>query len=192
VQQPDRFLAIGVAVLVAALVVVGALPVPRFIAADKPAVPQPAPDLSEVLVVEEQTTEHVGGEVDYDQTPPTGGDHNPAWLECGVYDAPVREENAVHSLEHGTIWVTHQPDLDEASIEALAAAVPAESIVSPYDGLATRIVVTAWGRQLAFDRADDPRLALFLAEYGDGNTAPEPLASCAGGVTAADSQGAEV
>ena len=30
--------------------------------------------------------------------------------------------------------------------------------------------------------ADDPRLALFLAELGHGETAPEPLASCAGGI----------
>ncbi len=53
---------------------------------------------------------HVPGDVDYDQAPPAGGDHDPAWLECGVYDAPVRDENAVHSLEHGTVWVTHDPD----------------------------------------------------------------------------------
>ena len=35
--------------------------------------------------------------------PPAGGPHDPAWLDCGVYDEPVRDENAVHDLEHGTV-----------------------------------------------------------------------------------------
>jgi len=145
-----------------------------------------APTLADVRVFEQPTTRHVSGEVDYDQAPPTGGDHDPAWLECGVYDVPVREENAVHSLEHGTVWVAYEPGVDEDSIDALAEALPAESILSPYDGLRVPVVVTVWGRQLALTGAQDPRLALFLAEYADGNTAPEPFASCAGGVRRTD------
>ena len=43
--------------------------------------------------------------------------------------------------------------------------------------------MTVWERQLELTGADDPRLALFLAAFGDGHTAPEPLASCAGGLT---------
>ena len=43
--------------------------------------------------------------------------------------------------------------------------------------------MTVWGRQLRLTGADDPRLPLFLAAFGDGHTAPEPFASCAGGVT---------
>ena len=39
-----------------------------------------------------------------------------------------------------------------------------------------------WGRQLALTGADDPRLRLFIAAFGDGHTAPEPFASCAGGI----------
>jgi len=45
-----------------------------------------------VRVVEQPTTRHVGGEVDYDQSPPAGGDHDPAWPECGVYDEPTSPE----------------------------------------------------------------------------------------------------
>lgn len=140
-------------------------------------------DLSEVVVVEQPTTRHLDGDVTYDQTPPAGGDHAPAWLECGVYDEPVPDENAVHSLEHGTVWVTYGPGLDEADIDALAATLPEESIVSPYDDLPSPVVVSVWGAQLALTGPDDPRLALFVAEYGDGHTSPEPFASCAGGVT---------
>lgn len=186
-----------VALLVAGVVVVGALVVSAvagredgsfgWFAYTPGTEPTSSADLSEVVVLEQPTTRHVDGGVAYDQTPPAGGDHDPAWLECGVYDEPVREENAVHSLEHGTVWVTYRPGLDEAGIRTLAAAVPDESVVSPYDGLKAPVVVTVWGAQLALTGPDDPRLVLFLAEYGDGHTSPEPFASCAGGVGGADS-----
>ena len=110
--------------------------------------------------------------MDYDQTPPAGGDHDPAWLECGVYDEPVRDENAVHSLEHGTVWVTHDPDLAAASVAALAERLPEKSILSPYDGLPGPVVVTVWGRQLVLDGADDPRLDLFLRSSATGTPRP--------------------
>ena len=53
---------------------------------------------------------HVTTAVNYPQTPPTGGDHNPVWLNCGVYEEPQQNENAVHVLEHGAIWTTYNPD----------------------------------------------------------------------------------
>ena len=45
------------------------------------------------------------------------------------------------------------------------------------------MVVTVWGRQLDLTGADDPRLELFIDEYSEGVTSPEPFASCAGGAT---------
>jgi hypothetical protein len=51
-------------------------------------------------------------EEDYQgEIPPAGGTHNDRWQNCGLYDAPVPWENAVHSLEHGTIWISYRPDL---------------------------------------------------------------------------------
>src|SRR5690606_16203784 len=47
---------------------------------------------------------HVEARVEYQQSPPAGGDHNQTWLNCGIYDAPVPNHHAVHSLEHGAIW----------------------------------------------------------------------------------------
>ena len=51
--------------------------------------------------------------MDYPTSPPAGGAHDAAWLDCGVYDEPIRDENAVHDLEHGTVWISYRPDLDD-------------------------------------------------------------------------------
>lgn len=125
--------------------------------------------------------------------PPAGGEHAPQWLACGVYDRPVDEALAVHALEHGAVWITHDPDLDEDDVALLARKLPAEGILSPYDGLPGPVVVSVWGRQLVLNGAGDEGLHAFLEEYGDGHTAPEAMASCAGGlVEYADPRGAAV
>ena len=124
---------------------------------------------------------HTTDEVTYPQDPPAGGAHAPIWLDCGVYDVPVRDENAVHDLEHGSVWITHDADLSAGELEALAAQLPDNGIMSPRAGLPSPVVVTVWGAQLQLDGADDERLGLFLEEYGDGHTAPEFGVSCQGG-----------
>ena len=133
--------------------------------------------------------DHTEDDVDYEQAPPVGGPHDPVWLDCGTYDAPVRDENAVHDLEHGAIWISYEPGLSDDDVAALADSLPQNGILAPYDGLPAPVVVTSWGRQLRLDGADDPRLELFIAAYGDGHTSPEPFASCAGGVRETGSGG---
>ncbi|NJK46019.1 MAG: DUF3105 domain-containing protein [Pleurocapsa sp. SU_196_0] len=52
--------------------------------------------------------DHKEGRLTYDTNPPTGGIHNAAWQNCGIYDQQIALENAVHSLEHGAVWLTYQ------------------------------------------------------------------------------------
>ena len=79
---------------------------------------------------------HVEGIVDYAMSPPAGGPHNQVWLNCGIYSEPVPNENAVHDLEHGAVWITYAPDLPQADIDKLKAqARPSTYVVlSPYRG----------------------------------------------------------
>ena len=49
--------------------------------------------------------EHLSGAITYDQQPPTSGSHNPNPLNGGVYPTPQKEENMVHSLEHGAVEI---------------------------------------------------------------------------------------
>ena len=116
--------------------------------------------------------------------PPTGGTHSPQWQDCGVYGAAVRTEYAVHSLEHGAVWVAYQPGLDAAAVEQLAALADGEDyvLISPYPELASPVVATAWGKQLRVTDPADPRLSRFVARFAEGPQTPEPGAPCDGGV----------
>ncbi len=129
----------------------------------------------------EQT--HVDTPVDYPQTPPVGGPHNPVWQTCAFYDTAIMTERGVHSMEHGAVWITYSPDLDAAAIDALKAlqAGGEEVLVSPFEGLPTPIVASAWGKQLQVDTADDPALAQFVRYFDDGPQTPEKNTPCAQG-----------
>ncbi|MDP2775053.1 MAG: DUF3105 domain-containing protein [Nocardioides sp.] len=138
--------------------------------------------LDAVEEFEDLSADHTEDDQDYPQSPAVGGPHSSSWLDCGAYDEPVREENVVHDLEHGTVWITYEPGLDDESVAALEELLPQNGILSPYDGLRAPVVVTVWGRQLELTGPDDPRLELFIENFGAGETAPEPMASCAGGI----------
>lgn len=129
------------------------------------------------------TRNHVTTKVNYPQTPPVGGNHNPVWLNCGIYDEPVTNENAVHSLEHGAVWITYQPSLSSDDIVTLKNLVSghAYAILSPYPGLPSPVVASAWGYQLKVSKANDPRIAEFLKKYEQGPQTQEPGAACSGG-----------
>jgi hypothetical protein len=92
--------------------------------------------------------------------------------------------NAVHSLEHGAMWLTYQPDLPQEDIDVLRDAVRGEdyALMSPYPGLKSPVVLTAWETQLELDSVDDQRIGEFVDRYQQGPTTPEPGASCIGGV----------
>lgn len=129
---------------------------------------------------------HVEGAVDYPETPPTGGPHNPIWLNCGIYTEPVPNEYAVHSLEHGAVWVTYDAaQVDDDQLRTLRSHFPATyTLLSPHEGLDSPIVLSAWNAQLQIEDPDDTRIPEFFEEYWRSQFAPEPNAVCGGGVDA--------
>jgi hypothetical protein len=112
--------------------------------------------------------------------PPTGGDHNPSPITCGVYTTPVDTLKAVHSLEHGAVWITYQPGLPADQLNSLAKTVASNpyQLLSPYPSLQSPIVLSAWGKQLQLEDAKDPRLPIFLKAFTQGPQTPEPGAPC--------------
>ena len=132
---------------------------------------------------------HVAESVDYEalygMTPPAGGNHAAAWLNCGIYSEPQQNENAVHALEHGAVWVTYNPDVVSGSdLDKLRNSVPSTyMVVSPYPGLDSPVVASAWGAQVALDGVSDERLDQFIDKYWKSAKAPEPGAACTGALT---------
>jgi len=131
---------------------------------------------------------HVEGKVTYAQNPPVAGDHSAVDENCGYYSQPIADENAVHSLEHGAVWITHDPNLPAAQLATLRAFAAKNSyvLVSPRAGLPSPVVASAWGVQLQLPSAEDLRLPVFLKAYVNGPQTPEPGAACSGGTGTPD------
>jgi hypothetical protein len=133
-----------------------------------------------------EAQDHVATPVEYSESPPVGGPHEPSpgWADCTgtVYEVDIRHENAVHSLEHGGVWITYNPDeVSDEDIATLAELVENEPgrMMSPYAGLDSPISIQSWGHQLKVDSATDERLEQF-ADFLTLNSqfTPEPGASC--------------
>jgi hypothetical protein len=134
-----------------------------------------------------QQGQHAWGPLQYPQSPPVGGKHNFNWQNCmgDVYDAPIASEHAVHSLEHGAVWVTYNPDkLSKDQVALLAKRVRGKEymLMSPYPGLDKPISLQAWGYQLKLDSATDGRIDEFIKVMRK-TAGIEQNAVCSGGIT---------
>ncbi|MFB7242666.1 hypothetical protein CW362_13840 [Streptomyces populi] len=130
---------------------------------------------------------HVSKTVAYAMEPPVGGDHNQVWMNCNgdVYPKAVNNMNAVHSLEHGAVWVTYNSKASEADVKALAAKVRKTpyTLMSPVEDQKDPIMLSAWGKQRTVTGADDKNVDAFLSEFVQGKQTPEPGAACTNGLT---------
>jgi Protein of unknown function (DUF3105) len=134
-----------------------------------------------------QPGQHAWGPLTYKQSPPIGGKHNPNWQNCmgDVYDAQIANEHAVHSMEHGAVWVTYNPDkLSKDQVEVLAKKVRGKdyTLMSPYPSLDKPISLQAWGYQLKLDNVNDKRIDEFIGLMRQA-AAIEKGVQCSGGIT---------
>jgi Protein of unknown function (DUF3105) len=191
--RPWGLISLGVAVVLAAAGIITYAAVAAN-KASKPFGERPAQQIEGVVNYRPQDRDnkgilgrnHVTGAVKYAMAPPVGGNHNPLWQNCqgNVYNAQVPNEHAVHSLEHGAVWITYRPDLPKAQVEALAKKVNGQDymLMSPYPGLDKPVSLQAWGFQLKLDKADDPRVDEFIKAFRV-NASVEAGATCGQGYT---------
>lgn len=141
----------------------------------------------------ELTRGHVEGAVEYPTRPPVGGDHNARWLACDVYDEAVPDELAVHSLEHGAVWLAYAPRTPQEQVDRLAELAgrnPEYVLVSPVEDMDAAVTAVAWGVSLPVDGADDERLGQFVDRYAGGDQGGEPGVPCrTGGATLREARG---
>ncbi|MEH0938831.1 DUF3105 domain-containing protein [Micromonospora psammae] len=153
-----------------------------------------AADISGIVNYREKDPEslkyerHTSGPLQYKYNPPVGGAHNNAWQNCmgEVYDAPIANEHAVHSLEHGAVWVTYRSDLPKDQVEKLADRVRGteKMMMSPVEGLDKPVSLQAWGYQLKVDDAGDGRIDEFIKALRVNASIEGPTALCNQGITA--------
>ncbi|QPG87441.1 DUF3105 domain-containing protein [Rhodococcus qingshengii] len=156
--------------------------------------PDPSEAIDGVVTVDYPAAQHVrpNERVAYTYSPPFGGRHDSVWANCTgvVYPQAIRTENAVHSLEHGAVWITYNPDLVSSEDQArLAQRVEGMSytLMSPYPTLDSPISLQSWGRQLKLDNAADARIDQFVSALRvNPNTYPEVGATCSVPVTSFD------
>ncbi len=121
----------------------------------------------------------------YTESPPVGGTHNPAWQTCDYYGGVIPNENAVHSLEHGAVWITYSPGISDSDREKLEGWAKDRTylLVSEYDDQSSPFVFTAWNNQLAIDSLSSKEATQFMNYFIQGPQTPERGASCSGGNT---------
>ena len=109
----------------------------------------------------------------------------PVWANCTgtVYADPIRTENAVHSLEHGAIWITYNPTI--SSTRTRSTASPHASTASLHADVAVprpRAAPSLCSRGATSSRstsADDERIDQFITALRlNPNAYPEVGASC--------------
>jgi hypothetical protein len=143
--------------------------------------------------------DHKDGTLNYATSPPVGGAHNGKWQNCmgDVYAEPIANEHAVHSLEHGAVWVTYKQGLAADQVAVLQKKVEGKEfmLLSPYAALDKNVSVQVWGYQLKTDDVNDSRIDQFIkdarvvasmepgAPCSSGNTATGPVAATGAGTT---------
>lgn len=138
-----------------------------------------------IQVTRNASFDHVEGRVNYPgaaTAAPDAGNHNPYPQSCAVYTAPIVNEHAVHSLEHGAVWITYRPDLPADQVAVLKKLVEGnpDRMLSPYPGQTSPVALQAWGRRLEVPSAGDPRVTRFVDGYTRGPQTREANGSCQG------------
>lgn len=113
----------------------------------------------------------------YSTNPPTSGPHYEQPAAWGVYDHELVDEQLVHNLEHGGIWISYK-DIDaetKAKIEDMGKKYPQAVIVTPRSKNNAKIVLASWRRMLEMDVFDRDKVIEFITR--NKNKSPEPLAN---------------
>lgn len=105
----------------------------------------------------------------YNSNPPTSGPHFPNPAQTGFYENELPDEQVVHNLEHGHVWIAYKPGLPEEAMHALRDLSGGNVIVTLRSKNDTDIAVAAWGRLDTFNldngRVDTQRIQDFISRY---------------------------
>ena len=110
----------------------------------------------------------------YNSNPPNSGDHWAGPAKNGVYDSELLDEQLIHNLEHGHVWISYKPDVGDEVKNELKKIVEEDNwkiVLEPRDKNDTPIALVAWGRVLKMDTPDYDKVRAFIKTYR--NRGPE-------------------
>lgn len=113
---------------------------------------------------------------EYNSNPPTSGWHYAQPANWGVYQEELPDEQVIHNLEHGGIWISYK-DTDEktkSDLEAISKRYPGSIIVTPRSANDAKIFLASWGRLQKLESFDETTIIDFIK--ANKNKSPEPLA----------------
>lgn len=122
-----------------------------------------------------QSAEHISlgaAHPEYNSNPPTGGWHYDTPAQAGIYDKELADEQLIHNLEHGHIWISYRPDLDTAVVDKLAEIAKSHGskiIMAPRAKNTFPIVLVSWEYLLKLESFDEMQIEGFIkAHRGKG------------------------
>jgi hypothetical protein len=113
--------------------------------------------------------------IPYNSNPPTSGPHASP-LRTRVYTSDMPDENLIHNLEHGHIWLSYRDSDDEETLSLFRqfqSQFTSSVIVTHRPANDSRIAVAAWTRLLKLDDPDEEQILAFIRRYLD--KAPESI-----------------
>lgn len=113
----------------------------------------------------------------YNSNPPTSGPHLAQPADWGVYQSELPDEQLVHNLEHGGIWISYK-DIDpdtKAKLEAIGKANPGSVIITPRADNDSPIAIASWTRLEKLQSYDEAKILEFIK--ANKNKSPEPEAN---------------
>lgn len=133
--------------------------------------------------------DHVGSGVPhegYNSNPPSSGSHYATPAPWGVYHAsadgsdPLPDEQLIHNLEHGGVWISYRPGIPQNIIDQLDSFYKqygSKVIITSRKENDVDIALVVWTRVEKFSVADysEARVDNFIRRLRN-KTGPEPMA----------------
>ncbi|MCH7756764.1 DUF3105 domain-containing protein [Patescibacteria group bacterium] len=120
----------------------------------------------------------------YSSNPPSSGWHYGQTVQAGFYDVgeTVPDENVIHNLEHGDIWVAYLPIISEEARGKLREFAAGKVIITPRETNDFDVALVAWGRVDSFNLEEGgvqgQRIEDFITRYA--NRGPERVSAVGG------------
>lgn len=104
----------------------------------------------------------------YNSNPPTSGWHYADPAPWGVSESEIPDEQAIHNLEHGGIWLTYGPSLDSETVNKLRELVKSyrsKVLLTPRAKNDFKMAAAAWGKLDTMDSFEEGRIRAFIGQF---------------------------